>query len=744
MDDGGLYADVTPKFDGHRSERLAYFEHCDDRELFFYLLNHEDDPDIVHAAYHKVRSCLARVPSDDQLPAEPPRDGAAVEACLKAFAGAYPLQFEAHGREQAIELIRQYAPTALLEGCWLQNISRAATCHTEVAAHLFRIYAASVGDGEAAGHAGNRYRSLLRRFGIDLPSVTTQAFSEHPELLHAAFHAPVVQLCLSLFPRVFLPELIGFTLAYAYEVPVWVQLCSMQGLDFTDELPDGASVDRKRHPAGLALQAYLAGCGAGSRHAGWQRIRRGFALYRWAELDLSKGLEERLSRPLTPRDKILALLRRKAPYARGHHRAACIGGKRIEAWFSEAPFDEEGFLDALAQSDFVAPKAPRKSRLLTDLTDFGGPMFRVFNEAERMVVLEWMESLSDQNQPASTKPAASTRPPAGRTYAVAPVHDRYRVHESTDARQLFHRLVNSDLFPNVLPAAKRIVSRHLRKSAAGLTKRLPPLRQFFPYTHGAFQARIESLYEKELNAYRPFESPPRLNRDVYVWGIEQMAPTVLVDGCWLQSVAQAGSGHSRLAAALFGIYADEVGNGHTRLNHPNVYRRLLQSLSIDLPSLDDPTFAAYPGFLEAAFDLPVYLLAISHFPRTFLPEIIGLNLAIELSGLGARYMRLVDELDHWGIDSTIIRLHISIDNMAGGHAAIARDVVKLYLDQVLACSGEALMQQHWRRIWTGFLSLNSVSKRFGLAMLWHYGTRFALPHWYRRMIDTLFTPGAWL
>ncbi len=439
---------------------------------------------------------------------------------------------------------------------------------------------------------------------------------------------------------------------------------------------------------------------------------------------------------------MIALLRQKAPYARGHHRAAGIGGKGIDAWFSEDPFDAEGFLDALAQSEFVVPKAPVESRLLTDLTDFGGPMFRVFNEAERTVVLEWLQSLSDQNRPACTKPAAPTRPLAGRTYAIAPVAEQDHGHESTDTRQLFYQLVNSDLFPDVLPAAKRIVSRHLRKSAAGLTKTLPPLWQFFPYTHGAFQARIESLYEKELKAYRPFEPPPQLERAVYVWGIEQLAPTVLVDGCWLQNAAQAGNSHSRLAAALFGIYADEVGNGHTRLNHPNVYRRLLQSLNIDLPPLNDPAFAAHPGFLDAAFDLPVYLLAISHFRRSFLPEIIGLNLAIELSGLGARYMRLVDELDHWGIDATIIRLHISIDNMAGGHAAIARDVVKLYLDQLLADSGEVVMQQHWRRVWTGFLSLNSVSKRFGLAMLWHYATRFALPQWYRRMADTLITPWA--
>ena len=736
MDDGGLYADVILEFDGHRSKRQAYFECCDDRELFYFLINYEANPDMVRAGYGRIQASLAEVPADDRLPSEAPHDAAAVAACLKSLAGPQPLQFEAQGHDRAIELVRQYAPTALLEGCWLQNISGAATCHTEAAAHLFGIYAGYIGHGAAAAHPGNRCRALLQRFGIDLPPVTTQAFSAHPELLDAAFHAPVVQLCLSLFPRVFLPQLIGFTLAYAYEEPAWLRLTSMS------EVPAGVSVNRNRHSAGLALQAYLAGCGAGSRQAGWQRIRRGFALHRWAELDLSERLQERPGQPLTPRDRMLALLRQKAPYARGHHRTACIGGKKIDAWFSEHPVDAEGFLDALAQSEFVVPKAPAESRLLTALTDFGGPMFRVFNEAERTVILDWLQSLSDQNRLASTKPAAPTHPLAGRTYAVAPMDEQDNGNELTDTRQLFYQLLNSDLFPDVLPAAERMVSRHHRKSAAGLIKTLPPLRQFFPYTHGAFQARIESLYEKELDAYRPFEPPPRLSRGTYVWGIEQLAPTVLVDGCWLQNTAQAGNSHSRLAAALFGIYADEVGNGHTRLNHPNVYRRLLQSLNIDLPPLNDPAFSAYPGFLDAAFDLPVYLLAISHFPKTFLPEIIGLNLAIELSGLGARYLRLVDELDHWGIDATIIRLHISIDNMAGGHAAIARDVVKLYLDQVLSCSGEAEMQQHWRRIWTGFLSLNSVSKRFGLALLWHYGTRFALPQWYRRMAGTLLAPEA--
>ena len=71
-----------------------------------------------------------------------------------------------------------------------------------------------------------------------------------------------------------------------------------------------------------------------------------------------------------------------------------------------------------------------------------------------------------------------------------------------------------------------------------------------------------------------------------------------------------------------------------------------------------------------------------------MPEIIGLNLAIELGGLGSVYQRLVDELEFWEIESQIIRLHISIDNLASGHSAIAREVIMLYLDGILNQHGD--------------------------------------------------------
>ena len=153
--------------------------------------------------------------------------------------------------------------------------------------------------------------------------------------------------------------------------------------------------------------------------------------------------------------------------------------------------------------------------------------------------------------------------------------------------------------------------------------------------------------------------------------------------------------------------------------------------------MDTRAFAHHPDFLDTAFDIPNFLLAISHFPKTFLPEIIGLNLAIELGGLGAVYQRLVDELEFWKIDSQIIRLHISIDNLASGHSAIATEVIMLYLDGVLSQHGEEAMQDHWKRIRTGYNALGFVTRRFKLAILWQYSTRMLLPEISRLSLSSL-------
>ena len=147
---------------------------------------------------------------------------------------------------------------------------------------------------------------------------------------------------------------------------------------------------------------------------------------------------------------------------------------------------------------------------------------------------------------------------------------------------------------------------------------------------------------------------------------------------------------------------------------------MLDSIGLKLPPINDKQFVSHPGFLDSAFDIPVYLMAISKFPSAFLPELLGLNMAIEISGLGKVYLRLSEELKFWGINSAIVDIHTSIDNLSSGHSALAIKAIQSYLDEVAAGYGEDIMQAHWRRIYTAYCSLQTASKRFKFSLIGQY------------------------
>ena len=146
-----------------------------------------------------------------------------------------------------------------------------------------------------------------------------------------------------------------------------------------------------------------------------------------------------------------------------------------------------------------------------------------------------------------------------------------------------------------------------------------------------------------------------------------------------------------------------------------------------MPPTDTLEFAMQPVIRDFAFDLPLLTLAVSLFPKAFLPEIIGVNLAIELSGLGKGYMQIIDELRFWKIDPYFFTLHLTIDNIASGHTAVAMETVHLYLDQILAAQGLDAQQQHWERIWCGYLAFKQGMTRFDATLEREAGFRFLLP-----------------
>jgi hypothetical protein len=638
---------------------------------------------------------------------------------------------------------------ALLEGAWLQAVAGAANATQPVVNHLFAAYLALLGQHEANSPAF-AYRGRLYRRGVHLPQVTAWRFAQTPGLGAAAMRFASLQLALGFHAAEWLPETLGFTLAYLHSASPW-RLSALPPPRRLVVL--SAMTEHVNH----ALQAGL------EEGFDLQRLRRGIALYNQAEADYLAQLHCADSRKADLTGQIGQIFRGKLRFAAGYHRQVELGGRGLEEWFADTPFDAAGFLAAFAASPYSQGESGR--RPFDQLTGFGGAMFGVFSPDERALIRVWLDgvqqprptqadtpadSLSQPNI-SGTPPQLLTRPlnivrpepvegrvstGSTRTEVVnylaglitdqptAPPKPLWPTWNSSKAitnRRLFHELLKPAPDAPILAAARRQLDRTLARASGKTRSSHGP---FFVYTPTAFARHVAQIHQTEIAKHQPFKPPPKLRRDDYIFGIRQFAPAILVDGCWLQTTGDAALQDSRLHRLLQRIYAEELGEGRRDWNHPKIYRDLLNELAIDLPPTETEAFAQHPSFLDSAFDLPCHLLSIARWPRSYLPELLGLNLAIELSGLGAGYLRLAAELRHWNINPLIVTLHQSIDNLATGHAAMACEAIQLYLDEMQATGGEAAVQAHWQRIWSGYQSLPTATRRFKWAMIWAFCRRF--------------------
>ena len=150
-------------------------------------------------------------------------------------------------------------------------------------------------------------------------------------------------------------------------------------------------------------------------------------------------------------------------------------------------------------------------------------------------------------------------------------------HDTLNNRELYFHLVNVDLFPDILPLAKAKANKLL--SACSWFNPLP----FKHYDHDHFDAYLERIYQHEVATYQPLQGKPKISREAYIWGIEQIAPLILIDGCWLQNSLSLQNVHPEICDILFRIYCDEIGNGQLEKNHPYIFQQLLDSLSKKTP-----------------------------------------------------------------------------------------------------------------------------------------------------------------
>lgn len=625
---------------------------------------------------------------------------------------------------QANKLItlRLLSATLLSYPSWLQSIAKANLGHRRDSACLFRLLSRAIQSDSKFHSIRQQIRLRLIDLGEPLPTLDGFASMYTNALPDWVYLPPLMYLSLSRFSRSYFPEILGFTLAEVIKplTQRLYRLLEIGGIELSFEQNQDDDFD-----AAIVFDAIEQHIQLEPSARTWSRIRSGLSLNFALHQNLAVNIEEQLQQSQTLENQVIQLFKAKAPYAIGYHASIPLGGKSLDDWFAEHCFDGKGFIDALLKSDYFDPDHSSTSRFFTELTAFKGPMFGIFTNIELETIRRWTDKANDRplvTPQVITKPDQLTSACATTVELPRPPGTIGNAHTT---RELFFRLLNIEQYPKSLPAAKAYVERMLAK-----TKRYLLFRKSsntlgkFHYSHQKFNTYIEHLYRREVEKFKEIEGPPKLTKDVYLWGILQFAPTVLVDGCWLQATTTNENWDDPITSQLFRIFADEIGDGVAFQNHSNVYRNLLASLDIQLPEFDSEAFARFPDFLDSAFDIPAYLLALSEFQKTFLAEMIGVNLAIELSGLGADYRDLAKNLEYWGIDPHIVRLHQSIDNLASGHAAIARKVIMEYLDRIMSAHGYHIMEQHWRRIGIGYYSLNAVSKNFKWALIRAYCRKF--------------------
>ena len=347
--------------------------------------------------------------------------------------------------------------------------------------------------------------------------------------------------------------------------------------------------------------------------------------------------------------------------------------------------------------------------------DFGGAMFGVFSEEERETVEDWITDPAGRPNSAPPKPTRQPLPP----YIHRTLQKPSQKPAALNLRQLYTALLACESPVDVPDAARRLVKRILRRTQ--VWNRLRASSSPFAYSPEALAEFVTGRHRAELARYRPLAGAPKIERVFCQWAILQLTPAILVDGAWLAGMNGAAESLSDADRHLLKIYLDELGDGRPAWNHPNVHRKLLASQDLRLPDFRQEAFARHPALCDAAFELPVYMLAMGLLTQDWRPEILGLNLAIEMSGLGAGYLRAIDILRYHGMDPTLIQLHLSIDNPASGHAARAQEAIALHLDVIRQREGHDAMNVSWQRIWLGYSSLGVASLSLAASLTLRYG-----------------------
>ncbi|MGC7101417.1 iron-containing redox enzyme family protein [Amycolatopsis lurida] len=587
------------------------------------------------------------------------------------------------------------APLASLAGAWLQWLTCPGNAEDAVTLRLLALYAADVGVGRPHASRGSAFRALLRHLGLFEHAVPAARLALDRRIGDTAFVVPAVLLAMSRRPDDFRAEIVGADLclrAVGLPPPLTfvrdtaTAAVDWSALDLGAARPDGADPAEQ--------------CRLAAAEFDQCRVELGFDWAFGALAAADEDLHAELTAAGAPAYEMSALLQRRAREGAVYHHDFALAGRPLADWLAEARTDPEPLLSALAASGLVRPGRAEASPLVNALIADRGPMFRVFAEQDVAVIRRWIDSLPAA---AAAVPRPSPRSTTPRLPSLTSASEDGR--EPPDLRAAYHALQQRTGTPALRRYSTRYVRRWLARAGTDLGSVEMPLPAEWPAD--GMRPWLGDQHERHAREFELTAGAPLPTREALIDSTVQLAPLTLIDGAWLQGFTDYELAATDIGHALFDTYWDELGNGRTELNHPRIYREVLAEMDVRPPPTGSPEFAAWPGFRDESFALPVFWLCIGRFPRTFLPEVLGLNLAMELSGVGGSYRRARVALRHHGFSTRFVDIHNTIDNVATGHSAWAADAVDTYLSALPPSAEAGARATAWTRVRTGYRALTA-------------------------------------
>ncbi|MEV7414925.1 iron-containing redox enzyme family protein [Streptomyces sp. NPDC089919] len=688
-------------------------------ELFARLLADQEDERALLAARHVLAGFLDAAAEDASADDPEVRrdlhelpDGADADTVARyVLAARAPLAVDlaalrAHADPEArAAVLRQRAVLALAGGCWLDTVSQAATQPAEIVGRLFGHHWLLMGEGSSeAGQSARRSRALAE-LGVHLPAIEAEGFlraaAARPlTALHGAF-----RLALSRLPAAFLPEVVGFHYA-----------SHALGLDdlLLGTAPMLAEADVRPLLAEYLALTEVSPTGAADRRRALAAVRLAVRLEREHTAALTELAAWQAGLSLDA--KVAQIVARHAPHAGRQHRAVRVGSRKLTDWLDDEHLDAAAFVAEFRTARQLRPGRDGGPCRFLQSIKFGGPMFGIFDAREAAVFADWARSIAAGE---SAGPVGELVPRAGdgpaaawraRITAAAPADIVVREGgPAADDRTFFHRIVNVEQYPSVLPAARARAEAALAEAELlfehGAGGRLTDA-SYFDYTPEALMERVERIYwDKLVDPYKPLTEIP--DRDEVIFEQSTFALGSLIDGTWAHRIGNLGRRSRTGDDMLFSIYADEMGRGDGAKNHITIIHRVLASMDMDLPHIRQQAFLDQGDLPDHLYGFSIHQVCLSLFPDTLYAEILGYNLGIEMFGLGEMRLHEIQKLRSHGLDISYEEAHLSIDNFSAGHARQSAEIIVAHLDDVRRAAGPEAVQREWRRIWRGYASFAS-------------------------------------